>query len=410
MAADSQASGHVSFRARGPSYIATIAVGHGLKHWYLAAFAVFLPLIEEEYALTTTGVAVLVTIRQVASGAPNFFVGYITDRLHQHWNLLLPASFLASAGAFALAGLSQWYWPMVAFFSLGGLTASLWHPPAISMLSARFPDRKGLTIAFHGSGSGAGEALGPLGVGFVLAVFMADDWRLYTILSMIPAVGITALIYWMLVGAGAQPRPERSEPVKITDTFTLLRFPAYQTLAFVNFSRSFTHFGLLAFLPLYLARDLDMNSFGVGLHVGLLTLVGAAVGPAYGHMSDRVGRRMPIILALVVIAIGSLAMGIVASGIPFTFAIALTGLFLWSVQDVTNAAAMDVAPLGMQGSVVGLMFSSSLVSAALAPALMGLVINLTDTRRAIFFLGAAAVVPAVVMLFFAPLERREEAA
>ena len=172
MAADQPAAGTTSFRATGPAYIATIAIGHGLKHWYIAAFAVFLPLIEEEYQLTTFGVAVLSTIRQFAGGAPNFFVGYVSDRFRKHWNLLLPASFIAAAASMMFAGLMPWYWPMVFFIAMGGVAAAFWHPPAISMLSTRFPERRGLAIAFHGSGSGAGEALAPLLVGAILAYIL----------------------------------------------------------------------------------------------------------------------------------------------------------------------------------------------------------------------------------------------
>ena len=161
MAANHQAAGKTPFRATGPAYIATIAIGHGLKHWYIAAFAVFLPLIEEEYQLTTFGVALLGTIRQFAGGSPNFYVGYFSDRFRNHWNLILPISFFAAAASMMLAGLMPWYWPLVFFIAMGGVAAAFWHPPAISMLSTRFPERRGMAIAFHGSGSGAGEALAP---------------------------------------------------------------------------------------------------------------------------------------------------------------------------------------------------------------------------------------------------------
>jgi sugar phosphate permease len=398
-----------AFRATGPSYLATIAIGHGLKHWYLSAFAVFLPLIEAEYGLTTLGVSVLVTIRQFAGGAPNFFVGYITDRLSNYWNLLLPASLLSAAVFMMLAGLSHWYWAMVAFLALTGIAASLWHPAAISMLSTRFPDRRGMAIAIHGSGSGAGEALGPLGVGLILAVLLADDWRLYVVLSVVPAIGFTLLLYWMLIGAGPYQRPERTEPPKLTDVFRLLRYPVYRTLAYANFTRSLTHFGLLSFLPLYLARDLGMDSLGVGFHVALLTLLGVGTGPLLGYLSDRIGRRVPIIVSMIVITIGMFMMGIVGSGIGLAVALAITGIFLWSVQDLINATAMDAAPAGSQGSVVGLMFSSSLVSATVAPAIMGIAVNLTDTRRAIFFVAGAVVIPALFILPFAPMKRAEPA-
>lgn len=408
MAAEQPAVPRTPFRATGPVYIATIAIGHGLKHWYIAAFAVFLPLIEEEYALTTTGVALLQIIRQIAGGSPNFFVGYVSDRLRDHWNLLLPISFLVAAASMMIAGLMPWYWGVVMGVAGGGIAAAFWHPPAISMLSTRFPDRRGMAIAFHGSGSGAGEALAPLVVGLILAYILMDDWRQYVILSMIPAVGLAALIYWMLIGAGKPVRPESTQPAQLTDVFTLLRYPMYRTLAYTNFTRSFAHFGVLSFLPIYLARDLDMDSAGVGFHVALLTLGGVFIGPLFGHFSDRIGRRLPIVVSLAAVALGMFAIGVIGEGIGMAIALGIMGLFLWSMQDVTNATAMDSAPAGREGSVVGMMFSSSLIAGILAPIVMGAAIAIADDRRIIFYVAGAFVIPAILVLMKAPLTREAD--
>ena len=408
MAVDHPAAGKTPFRATGPAYIATIAIGHGLKHWYIAAFAVFLPLIEEEYQLTTFGVAMLGTIRQFAGGSPNFFVGYFSDRFRQHWNLILAISFISAAASMMLAGLMPWYWPMVFFIGMGGVAAAFWHPPAISMLSTRFPERRGMAIAFHGSGSGAGEALAPLLVGAILAYILLDDWRLYVVLAMIPAIAVALLIYWMLAGAGPGPATTHTRPAKITDTFTMLRYPAFRTLAYMNFTRSFAHFGVLSFLPIYLARDLGMDSFGVGFHVALLTIGGVIVGPMFGHYSDKIGRRVPMVAALVAVATGMLIIGIVGEGIIMVIALGIMGIFLWSVQDVTNAAALDAAPRGQEGSVVGMMFSSSLMAGIIAPSIMLAAISIADTRRVIFFVAAAVVLPAILVMATAPLARKSE--
>lgn len=408
MAADHPAAGSTSFRATGPAYIATIAVGHGLKHWYIAAFAVFLPLIEEEYQLTTFGVATLSTIRQFAGGSPNFFVGYVSDRLRKHWQLLLPISFIAAAASMTMAGLSQPYWIMVFFISMSGVAAAFWHPPAISMLSTRFPERRGMAIAFHGSGSGAGESLAPLFVGLMLAYWLMDDWRLYVVLAIIPAAILTLIMYWMLKGAGPAPAPEHTPPPRLSDAFTMLRYPAYRSLAYMNFTRSVAHFGVLSFLPIYLARDLGMDSAGVGFNVALLTLLGVFAGPLFGHFSDRIGRRVPMVVGLIVIAICMTTIGIVESGPIMLIALGIMGLFLWSVQDVTNATAMDAAPAGREGSVVGMMFSSSLLAGVITPFIMGTAISVADDRRVIFFVAAAFVVPAIAVMSFAPITRAEE--
>ncbi len=395
-----------SFRAGGPAYIATIAVGHGFKHWYLAAFAVFLPLIEREYALTALGVSAFVIIRSAGAGLPNLFAGYVADRLHQHWAVMLPVSFLLVALAMMLAGLLPWVWGVAAAFSLAAMAASFWHPPAISMLSNRFAERRGMAIAFHGAGSGAGEALGPLGVGFILTAVLSDDWRFYVIASAVPAVALAVLIYWMLAGAPPVAPPRSTEPVRVRDFFTLLQYPAYRTLAYANFSRSFAHFGLLTFLPLYVADDLGMDSGGVGFHIALLTLLGVPLGPLFGHFSDRVGRRIPLVIAMGSIAVGMAAMGVAGSGIPLLLAIAFTGVFLWTVQDVTNAAAMDSAPPNAEGTVVGFMFATSFVGGIIGSLLAGLVVSATDDLGSVFFLSAAVMAPVALVVAFAPLSRR----
>src|SRR5690606_8276871 len=153
--------------------------------------------------------------------------------------------------------------------------------------------------------------------------------------SFIPAAAIALLLFWMLKGAYVPPKVEAHHHApRLTDIFRLLRFPAYRSLAYANFTRSFSHFGLLVFLPLYLAEDLGMDSFGVGFHVALLTLLGVGVGPAFGYFSDRIGRRVLILVAFSVIAIGMGTMGIVGSGVPLAIALAFTGIFLWSVQDM----------------------------------------------------------------------------
>ena len=394
------------FRASGPAYMATIAVGHGFKHWYLAAFAVFLPLIEREYAMSALAISAFVTVRSAGAGLPNFFAGYVADRLHRHWAVMLPVSFLAVALAMMLAGFLTSVWGVALAFSLAAMAASFWHPPAISMLSSRFAQRRGMAIAFHGAGSGAGEALGPLGVGLILVALLNDDWRFYVLVSAAPAVVLAVALYWMLSGAPPIARPKSTEPVRLRDFFTLLRYPVYRTLAYANFSRSFAHFGLLVFLPLYLANDLGMDSRGVGFHIALLTLLGVPVGPLFGYLSDRIGRRIPLVVAMGAIAVGMAAMGIAGSGVPLMIAIAFTGVFLWTVQDVTNAAAMDSAPPNAQGTVVGFMFATSFVAGPIAPVLAGVLVSVTGDRASVFFLSAAVMVPVPPVMAFAPLRRR----
>ena len=44
------------------------------------------------------------------------------------------------------------YWIMCVAMVIIGSTNNLWHPAAISYLSARFPDRKGYALSIHALG------------------------------------------------------------------------------------------------------------------------------------------------------------------------------------------------------------------------------------------------------------------
>jgi MFS family permease len=115
-----------------------------------------------------------------------------------------------------------------------------------------------------------------------------------------------------------------------------------------------------------------------------------------------------MVVALIVVAVGMFTIGIVGEGIIMVIALGIMGVFLWSVQDVTNATALDAAPRGLEGSVVGMMFSSSLIAGVVTPFIMGAAIWMADSRRVIFFVAAAFVVPAIVIMAIAPLTRKND--
>ena len=108
---------------------------------------------------------------------------------------------------------------------------------------------------------------------------------------------------------------------------------------------------------------------------------------------------------MAVIAASMLVMGAAGEGIILTLALAFAGLFLWSSQDIVNAAAMDAAPDGLQGSTVALMFLSSLLGATVGVIVLGFVVELTESLRSIFWLAGAVAAPGAIIFLFAPLKR-----
>ena len=69
-------------------------------------------------------------------------------------------------------------------------------------------------------------------------------------------------------------------------------------LVFLGAFRAAIHTSFQAFIVLYMAETLEMSGFTIGWHVALLTLFGIVSTPAMGWISDRVGRKPVIFVAM----------------------------------------------------------------------------------------------------------------
>jgi MFS family permease len=69
----------------------------------------------------------------------------------------------------------------------------------------------------------------------------------------------------------------------------------------------------------------------------------------------------------------------------------LVGAFMMALRPVLFAYAMDISPPHLGGSVVGLMFTTNQIFAALGPILVGFLSDLYGPDKAFFFYAAISV-------------------
>lgn len=148
-------------------------------------------------------------------------------------------------------------------------------------------------------------------------------------------------------------------------------------------------FSLYFLLPKYLATELgaEPSTIGSVTAIGLAAVVAAS--PLMGLALDRFGRRKPMLLGGLVVALTSLGMMTVSSVGPWLY-------FLRIVQGIGfglafNAAAVivvDLSPPARIGQAMGLLGVASLITNAVAPAL-GESIALGWGWRPVFLLAAS---------------------
>jgi predicted MFS family arabinose efflux permease len=169
--------------------------------------------------------------------------------------------------------------------------------------------------------------------------------------------------------------------------------------------RSMTQGGLMAFLPLYLARELDYPPIWIGAVMAALQIAGFIAAPISGNLSDRVGRRQIMLSSMLVTAVIIVGMIFVGQSTAFVFLIAFLGFFFFSIRAVLQAWLLDATPPHMGGSSIGTLFAIQALGSSIGPLVCGLIADRYGLPATFYFLVVTIIV-ANTFVFFTPIPER----
>jgi len=383
-----------------------ITIGHALTHWYPATFYLLLPLIGNELGLSYVQIGSILTTQALCGALSNIPGGLIVDSVGRK-GLLMAISLFWIGAPYLLMGFSYDYWLLLTCAALVGIGNNLWHPTAIPLLAQHFPERKGLAVSIHGMGGNVGDAVAPFVAGALLAYL---TWREVVIVNVIPGIVMSVILLVLLGRMQAGPRPgragaelERRSLVDVLRDFRKLL--SNRTLVFICASsvfRSMTHGGLMAFLPLYLARELNYPVVWIGACMAALQMAGFIAAPISGHLSDKVGRRQIIMSSMAVTALIIVFMIIAGKSTAFIYFIAFLGFFFFSIRAVLQAWLLDATPPNMGGSSIGLLFAIQSLGSSMGPLACGIIADHYGLLTTFYFLVGTIIV-ANFFIFFTPV-------
>ena len=380
-----------------------VSAGHMLTHWYPATFYVLLPLLGRELNLSYTEIGFIMTAMHGIGAIMSMPGGMLVDMVGKKGTLMALSLFWIGL-PYALLSLTHSYWMVLLCVSLVGIGNNLWHPAAIATLADRYPTRKGFVLSLHGMGGNVGEAVAPLVAGALLATL---SWRTVVVINIVPGVIMAALILLFLGAFTLESnRQETSAPQGVSDYLRnfgdLFRNRALMLISTATGLRTLTQSGLLTFLPVYLAYEMQYSPLAVGVCMAILQLGGFIAAPIGGHLSDRLGRRRIIMGGMTITGITIVGMVLAAKTPWFVVFVALVGFFLYAMRPALQAWAMDATPRNMGGSTVGMQFTFSAVGAAVAPAVCGMISDAYGIYMAFYFLAGTIVFANLMMLLMPP--------
>src|ERR1700722_8852925 len=383
-----------------------ISVGHALTHWYPATFYILLPFIGRELGLNYSEIGSILTCQYAAGAIANVPGGIFVDTVGRK-GLLMAISLCWIGFPYLIMGASHTYWMILVCAMLVGIGNNIWHPTAIPWLADRFPDRKGLVMAFHGMGANVGDTVAPLVIGFLLQFY---NWRTVVVMNVVPGIAVACFIL-VYIGrlqmADVRTALAKIKPAALSGTqrlgmlLELAKNRALITLAISSAFRAMTQGALLTFLPLYLSREMGYTPLWIGASMFALQAAGFIAAPIAGHLSDTIGRRRIIMSSMSMTAIVIFFMIFAGGTSWFVLLVALLGFFLFAVRAVLQAWLLDATPAGMGGSAIGMLFGAQAVGQAFGPVSAGIVADHYGLMSAFYFL-AGTIILANLMIFITP--------
>jgi MFS family permease len=337
----------------------------------------------------------------VASFPSGFFADLAARR-----NLLLGGCIaMIGLASFGLS-LSASFPLLLVFMALGGMGGGGFHPQSLSILTARYRERRAFAFGVHDSSANLGEVIGPLGLGLLLTFV---DWRTALQIWAIPGLAIGVL--YAFLGAEADIAAKKPKDYGKSLWEDVFRNKTVFGLVIVSTLRSMGQTALAAFLPLYLSLELKLSAGLTGAYLSILFLFAGAAPAVVGWISDRLGHKLLIVVFSLFSVAAITAIPYSGSGVLLAFALGALGALLWALRPVIVTAAITAAPQQLSGSIVAFIFGANMSVSFLAPLMAGLVADAYGLSAALLSIAGFPLVASVValMILKVPGERPRSA-
>ncbi len=342
-----------------------LCLGHMMVDLNANALPALLPFLKESLGLSYAMAGTIILFSNLTSSVVQPVFGYLTDRKSLLW--FLPLGGFCSGLGVALLGWAQNYTQVIILVVLSGLGVAIYHPEGWRIANFFAGEKKATGMSIFSVGGSLGFALGPL-----LGVFFVKNLGLKgSAFFMIPGVAMASAFllskFWRISRGGTSPSSAVSAPA--SSSAKSVFYPMSVLIGMVML-RSWTHIGIMTFIPFYYINYMKGDPMRAGNLLFVYLAAGTLGTLLGGPLADRFGSKKIILLSLG-LSPPLLALFLLSSGVWSFVWFILAGFILVVSFSVSMVLGQLFMPNNV-GMASGLVLGLSIGTGGIGAAMLGL--------------------------------------
>lgn len=367
-----------------------LSFGHLATDMCQSALPAILPFLKAKLLLSYAMSGVILLASNVTSSVIQPLFGYLSDQKEK--GFLLPFGCLCASLGLALLPLVDHYEYVLLLVMVSGLGIASYHPEGFKTARSFTGEKMATGLAVFTVGGNLGLAFGP-----VVATLIITHYGL----DYMPLMLVFALIFlFLLIGARRFLAQARRASAGKGSTPIQKAKGAYLSVGMLVAAvimRSWTHFGLMTYIPFYYID----HEKGDPLYAGTLVtafLVGGAVGTLLGSpLADRFGYKRYLIMSMAMTSVLFPLIFMVHGPMLFV-TLGVVGMALISSFTVTIVMAQEMLP-GNLGVASGLMAGFAIGTGGIGVTLLGIIADHFGVQVALQSIALLPVAGLLISLF-----------
>jgi len=348
----------------------------------------------------------LIGLIAAASTIPGILVslpaGSLSDRFGRRRVLFASAAVFASAPFFYLLVGSWWHLALVRFYH--GFATATFVPVTNAYVAELFPSRRAERISLFSSVTTIGRTLAPFLGGYIL---FATNYGFHQLYLMVGLAGTTALITALLL-LRERKRTDGDEPKRLGEKGSRLfqgwvvvaANPRILTVSLIEAAQYYAFGATEFFLVGYLKEIAHFDSLSIGIVLGSQLAVIPILKPFMGRLSDKIGRRTPILLGSLISAASLALVPFTVHFPPLLLISILYGFGFSMVTSSTPALVSELTPENLMGTGMGFLGTIMDVGQTMGPIVTGFILT-SRLRYSGSFSALTAIILTTCAIFLA---------